>query len=278
MKVGLLTESRYLQQRMPVALYNVLTAQDIDVDIIDSSQCLFDSQSGILLNIVNKNQFDLNAYDFIVPRTRSALGLSLLQFVESLSIPVINSYQRIRKVRNKAMLAVEFSSHGIRSPLSWQTDDIESLFDIPEDLFPLIVKPVFGDNAKDIEVVQSKRDIESISWPYEWALVQQYIPNDGKDIKIYVCGEHLFAVEKDSPLRKAQDGNSTQVSLSMELENIARHCGDIFQLDIFGVDLVRSGKHLFVIEVNDFPNFTSVDQAPEIMAKLIRHRLDTIYE
>jgi ribosomal protein S6--L-glutamate ligase len=48
---------------------------------------------------------------------------------------------------------------------------------------------------------------------------------------------------------------------------LARTCGRLFGLTVFGVDCLETSHGPVVIEVNDFPNFTAVPGADVLLAR-----------
>jgi glutathione synthase/RimK-type ligase-like ATP-grasp enzyme len=47
---------------------------------------------------------------------------------------------------------------------------------------------------------------------------------------------------------------------------LALRCGRLFGLELFGVDCVEGPGGPLVIEVNEFPNYTGVPRADELLA------------
>jgi ribosomal protein S6--L-glutamate ligase len=59
------------------------------------------------------------------------------------------------------------------------------------------------------------------------------------------------------------------VEVTPELERLARSCGDAFELELYGVDVLLSPRGPLVVDVNEFPNYTGVDDAPRAIAELV---------
>ena len=56
------------------------------------------------------------------------------------------------------------------------------------------------------------------------------------------------------------------------LQNLGRQCSRLFGLELYGVDCLETGNGPVVIEVNEFPNYTSVPQASERLADYVLRR------
>jgi ribosomal protein S6--L-glutamate ligase len=54
-----------------------------------------------------------------------------------------------------------------------------------------------------------------------------------------------------------------------ELVRLVRRCGEVFGLDLYGVDLVKTPKGYSVIEVNCFPGYKGVPQGGERISKFV---------
>lgn len=46
-------------------------------------------------------------------------------------------------------------------------------------------------------------------------------------------------------------------------------CGRVLGLRLFRVDLIESSSGPFVVDVNEFPNYTGIDAAPGVIGRLV---------
>jgi ribosomal protein S6--L-glutamate ligase len=143
---------------------------------------------------------------------------------------------------------------------------------VPRGAYPLILKPAFGDNARGLRVVDSPEQLRTLAWPEEPALAQAYLPGDGMDLKLYVIGAHLTAVHKPSPFTACTSASSGPVPMDGRLNQLARLCGQLFGLTVYGVDCLETDAGPVVVEVNDFPNFTTVPDADQLLARHVVSR------
>ena len=51
--------------------------------------------------------------------------------------------------------------------------------------------------------------------------------------------------------------------------DLARRCGKLFGLELYGVDCLQTDAGTVVIEVNEFPNYTGVPGADEKLADYV---------
>jgi ribosomal protein S6--L-glutamate ligase len=103
-------------------------------------------------------------------------------------------------------------------------------------------------------------------------LAQRYHPPDGADLKIYSIGGRLFGVKKIFPARTEDEKHGEPFTPTPELSEIAYRCGRAFGIDLYGVDIIESSGHPYVVDISSIPGFKGVPDAP---LHLARHLYDT---
>jgi glutathione synthase/RimK-type ligase-like ATP-grasp enzyme len=58
------------------------------------------------------------------------------------------------------------------------------------------------------------------------------------------------------------------------LRRIADGCRAEFRLPLFGVDVLESADGLAIVDVNEFPNYTGVAEAPAAIGRLLLDAAD----
>lgn len=274
MRLGFIVETRYLRQHMPGAVIDVLIQRGVGVDILNPSHGHFDLDTGLFRDASGRD-FDLRRYDGVVSRNRNALGLALLSYAEKAGVPTLNTHTAVQRVRNKADMAIELGLAGVRCARTFLADHAAALADRNR-FAPLILKATFGDNSQGLRLVRSAEDLADLHWGNELALAQDYLPNDGFDLKLYVCGRQVFAVRKPSPFNSRMDGVAGLIEPTAQMIQLALRCGRLFGLDLYGVDTLQTPEGPIVIEVNDFPNFTGIPGADALVADHILARIEEV--
>lgn len=274
MKIGFIVESRYMRQEMPGAVMKALSKSGIDVETLCPTGSYFEPETGVLICEDGSRRNNLNDYDAIISRNRSLLGLAMLYYAETAGIMVINTHSSIQKVRNKAKMGIAMAIEGICSAPTFLADHASALAGIMEKFSPLILKATYGDNSQGLRVIRNPLDLGDLHWGSDLALAQHFIPNNGLDLKLYVCGKDVFAVRKPSPLNGAANAAVEVIKPSNKMKELAFKCGAVFGLDIYGVDTIETENGPVVIEVNDFPNFTGIDGADKLIADYILKRVN----
>lgn len=253
-RVTVLVEERYRAQLQPAGLVEALRAVGAQVSVVGDA-ALDDWHGG--------------DSEVVVARGRSVSILEALRRAEERGIPTIDPSASIAGVRDKAGMSRLFADAGMPVPRTWAGTGPQVCRDILSDPWPdrpeqLIVKPVFGDNGEGIHLLDSPAQLDALGG--DW-VVQEFIPGPGVDLKLYAIGEQVWAAHKASPVTPCRDQTLGPVEVTARLRELALECGRLFDLSIFGVDCLEVDGDLIVIEVNDFPNFTTVPGAGDRLAE-----------
>ena len=265
LKIGVLAEARYLAQSQPTGLSNELKAQGHDITIIDPQQAFYR---------MGDDRW-LAGLDVIVGRGRSWALLGLLNWAERAGCLTINRQAAISAVHNKAQMSIALAGSGLPIPETYFATIEQLAKEIPAENYPIILKPIFGDNSRGLLVVNSAAELTTIDWPEPVALAQRYFKTDGYDLKLYGIGDQIWAVRKVSPFNATADMDKAKEGLAEttpELTELGRRCGQLFGLDLFGVDCIETEAGVLIIEINDYPNYTNVPAANERLAEYVVER------
>ena len=274
--VGVIAERRYLRQNMPSAMIHACARRGLALEVICPQGGRFDPATGVFSS-GDGRCFDLSGYDAIVSRNRSGLGLSMLSCAEGAGALTINRAAAIARVRNKADMAIALEAAGIPTPPTILAANLAALTTLPGDWFPLILKATYGDNSQGLRVIREREDLADIHWNDDPVLAQKFLPGDGMDLKLYVCGEEVFAVRKASPIGAALGAAPERITPDRAMIDLALRAGSVFGLEIFGVDALETEDSLKVVEVNDFPNFTGVAEAADHLVDFLVSRLSKLH-
>jgi len=252
---GVLVEARYMAHAQPRGVARALAKAGHRVTFLDPD--------GGLLDIADSRWFA--GLDLLIARGRSAGLLARLSAAEAAGIPTVNRRQAVAAVVDKAHMATQLRAAGIAAPPTWIGGFEQVRRQIPRAAFPLILKPVYGDNCRGIRIVDTPRALDDVVWSEPCVIAQRLLPNDGFDVKLYAIGERVWAIRKPSPLCGVASA-AIPLPLPAAWRNLARHCGELFGLQLFGVDCIETDGNLQVIEVNDFPNYSGVLEADFLLA------------
>jgi ribosomal protein S6--L-glutamate ligase len=254
LRIGIAAERRYLDQLQPAGLAAALELAGHAATLLDPEDVDTDS----LLDI-----------DLLVARGRSPAMLDLLDTAESLGIPTVNRRSAIAAVLNKVSMALALEAAGVPTPTTRFGNPLALAEASRSSDFPMVVKPVFGDNARGVRVVRTRAELVASRFDEPVALAQPLIASDGFDLKLYVAGEHVYAARKPSPIASGPAAPAHPVETTPALRDLALRCGSLFGLELFGVDCIATQHGPVVIEVNDFPNYSAIERADECLARYV---------
>ncbi len=232
----------------------------------------------------------LKTGDVVIARTRNPFALALLRAARRADVSICNPWEAIAAVRNKPRAAQVLADHGVPTPPTFLADSPAALRELSVSCFPLLLKPHLGDNSSGILFVRHPAELDDLPWVDAMVLAQQFIDVRGIDLKLYVANDRVWAVRKPSPLTARPrhwsssahnisengGGSSVQtIEVNPQLQDLASACRAAFQLELCGIDVLETSSGPLVVDVNDFPNYTGVAEAPQAIGTMLVERLGT---
>lgn len=221
-------------------------------------------------SVLKIDQLKIDA-DLYLLKSDTELSLSLALAYEALGAKVLNSAHTSLLLKNKIIATAMLAYSGIRTPASWvaaQANDLKAQIS----LTPLLFKPYRGYHGVGIHVAESALDLPAANSYPDLYFAQTYLPpNIRKDLKIFVIGDRVFGIRK--PFTKNSYLQAGElVKLSPELESVAMECGRIFNLEFYGIDIAEDQDAHYVIDINYFPGYRGVPDAPRLLCQqLMKH-------
>jgi ribosomal protein S6--L-glutamate ligase len=263
MRLCFLVEEKYRRDGMPVEVIHQLRAWGHGVDVLRPGS------SPVRVS----EDIRAGSHDAWVLKTVSdGPGLPLLEAAASVGLATVNDARSIRGVRDKARAAAVGRSRGLPVPVTYAVARPESLAEIPDSEFPLVVKPAAGSAGRAVRLVASAEELPRLcgELAHEGVLIaQQYVPNSGVDLKVYSVGGELFATQRSSPLHPGPAVPERRVPLSTEVADLVAETGSVYGLDLYGADVLLGPDGPMVVDVNDFPSFRQVPDATARVARAI---------
>ena len=259
-----IVEERYKCDSMPMVIAEQLLQWGHAIDLLkpfEAITCLSDLASQ-----------SYNAY--VLKTLSNGPGLSILQAAEAVGIPTINNSQSISLVRDKTIATAFAHAQGLPVPRTYFIAHPRLLKKITERDYPLVMKPSSGSSGRGIYRVNSPADLAALEVAEpnpRFFLAQHYVENAGYDIKLYVIGKDVYAVRRKSPLHPGVEVENQLIPLTPEWGKLARRVGEIFGLDIYGVDVLETRNGSVVVDINDFPSFEHVPGAVSHVSNYILH-------
>jgi ribosomal protein S6--L-glutamate ligase len=237
-------------------------------------------------------------WDLAVLKSGSAAALHLAAAAESWGIPSVNRSEATRLAQDKLASATILQRAG--SPiapahLAWlspasvasgalssrSTDEEEQSsrsddrrvssarcaerLDAIADR-PLVVKSARGSRGAGLwtaEAGELRRLAARLpQGPY---LLMERIPHAGDDLKVYVAGGWMAAIERPFPAESLSAKLGRPARLPENVAAVSREAGRLLGLSCFGCDFVEGLGGWTLVDVNAFPGYKGVERAPEAL-------------
>ena len=259
MRFCFIIEAQYRDEPMPLVVAHQLLEWGHDVDILEPQA-----------SITCLSRITRAGYDAYVLKTVSdGPGLSILEAADAAGIATINHPRAIHQVRDKAIAIALAQAHGLPVPHTYFVAHRDLLRQVPVEDFPLVIKPTNGSSCRGIYKVNSPLELGTLDLggtANSYLLAQHYAENGNFDIKLYVAGTQVYGVAKRSPLHPQVEVDKHRIPITIELRALALQVGEIFGLDIYGLDVVETAYGPLVVDINDFPSFGQVPDSTTIVA------------
>lgn len=194
--VMLLVEGRYLSQAEPRGVAAALARRGVRVRTVVAEEAVADvADPTTILG------HDAGSHPVVCPRGRSVALLATLRALEGQGVHVIHRAATIDTVVDKVGMSARLAEAGVPTPRTWLGHP-SRLSGRPDLAYPLLLKPVRGDNSRGIAVVDDAAQLRGLHWPEQVALAQPFHRGDAHDLKVYVAGPHVWAVRRRSPIHR----------------------------------------------------------------------------
>jgi glutathione synthase/RimK-type ligase-like ATP-grasp enzyme len=208
-------------------------------------------------------------HDLYVLKARGPLAVSVATVLHRGGARVVNNPAACATLLDKIVSTAMMRRAGLPVPRTWAVTDARALHtEAFSGRLPLILKPYDGIHSRNLKLVHDRDALFALEgWPSPM-LVQEFIEGCRHRYKIHVVGERVFATRKPFSLGgDPEDGEP--VDPGEEIATIARRCGRLFGLVLYGMDVLVGRRGPVVVDVNSFPGYAGVHEAPEALAELI---------
>ncbi len=237
----------------------------------------------------------LGEFDLILARAaitgEPSLHTVTAEILKNAGYCVVNGMPTFSVSKNKLAMTMLLDQKQIPQPRSIIVRHPKNARAAAEQLgYPVIIKIAFGTHgrgvflAKDQETMQPIVDYLNVR-DRNPVILQEFIkPNairDGlekysngslirSDLRIFVVGDKIVAAmervasETDFRANAHLNGSGRPVELTDEERAISLKAAQAFDLDVAGVDIIRSDRGPLVLEVNSNPGFEELEKATKI--------------
>lgn len=203
---------------------------------------------------------------YVLRNTSRGFSLSLAGALHELGAAIVNPYPVTMALRDKILASRILKAAGVPTPDTYVTQQADQLLPLL-DSGPLVIKPYQGAGGHDVRIVRSPAELAEANCGRDPVFAQRYLPNDGRDRKMYAIGGQLFGVKKVFPRQTEEEKMGKPFAPSPELREIALRCGRAFGIDLYGVDIIESEGMSYVVDMCSIPGFKGVPDAPRLLAQ-----------
>ena len=177
----------------------------------------------------------------------------------------LNTFEATAGAADKARTLARLRTAGVPVPESVVVGDRARLAALLAE-GPRFVKPVRGAHGVGAALLQGEEAASAGEGPW---LVQQPIPGDGHDIKVYGVGDRV-AVRRARFVPGAVDQPREVVTNPDPwLEQVARTAAGQCGLTCFGADFIDGPDGPVLVDLNAFPGYRGVSEGPDWVAEAV---------
>lgn len=207
-------------------------------------------------------------------KARTPRALDLAAALERRGVPVVNSAAATALCQDRTVMADLALRAGLPFAATRTHATLAELAAGPPLTGPVVVKSRHSRRGDLVARADSDARLRELATalPREPVVVQEYAPNSGDDHKLWAVGERTFAALRRSELSPEGRGPARPLpegGLPAGWAGLVRRVGEVFALDVYGVDVLDTGDGTpLIVDINAFPGIRGQSGAPEALAAL----------
>lgn len=218
--------------------------------------------------------------DVYLLKAHNARALELARFLEAQGARVVNSAAATELCQDRSRIAAVAEGAGLPMPRTRTLDALSEALpgaEWPENGYPLMVKSRHSRRADLVARVDGPAELRDLAakWPDEPVVLQEFVANSGWDHKLWVIAGEVFTGVRPTPVGAPPDSALPAAlvrDLPQDWTETALHIGEVFCLDVYGVDLLDREGTPVVVDINAFPGIRGPKGAPAALAALALQR------
>ncbi len=220
--------------------------------------------------------------DLYLLKSHAPQALALAHYLEDRGALVVNNWAASVACQDRVLMAQRMSEAKLPWPRTDYYPSLENLLRqewLAELTFPLIIKSHYSHRGDLVGKIDDITKLQALAprWSQEPVVLQEFVPGDGWDIKLWVINERIFAARRRTPLEPAapkEDFPIKPEDLPADWTHITHEIGRVFDLRLYGVDLLLTERGPMIVDVNSFPGFRGVPGADDALVALVEGLLE----
>jgi RimK family alpha-L-glutamate ligase len=261
-------------------LIKALAAAGAHATLVRLEDCRFETNNSRGLHIPG---FDNRLPDAVFVRCLSGgsfeavtVRLGILHALRDSDVPVINDARAIERCVDKSMTSFLLARAGIRSPVTWVTEQVSSARRIVERELangPLVLKPLFGSQGRNLRRITSPDDLPNPGAVAGVYYLQRFVgvERDGgfRDFRLLVWqGRVIAAMMRHAPhwiTNVKRGGRPVAVVPDHAMHELALRATAAVGADLAGVDILYDADDQpTVLEVNSMPAWSGLQTVTNV--------------
>ncbi|MDY7229493.1 ATP-grasp domain-containing protein [Hyalangium rubrum] len=198
-------------------------------------------------------------------KSRSAFWCEAAAWLHDRGARLLDPWPARVQVRNKARVMALLRAAGVAVPRTWLCHEPSRVRELLDE-GALVLKPNAGSAGADVRFVRRSEELpDRLDQP---TIVQLLHDNTGEDLKVYVIGSRAFGLRKRFGSGSYREPG-VPCALPPSVESQALRIGEVLGLTLFGVDFVEGPEGPVAVDVNWFPSYRAVPEAPSLLCEHI---------
>lgn len=204
--------------------------------------------------------------DVYLLKARTPAAIALARALEQQGVPVLNSAAATEFCQDRVAMAELAELSGLPFPTTTALANLGHLTTAPTR--PLVIKSRHSRRGDLVARVDTAAELRGLieRWPDEPVVVQDLAPTDGWDHKLWVVADRVFAAQRHSELAKGPHRPERAHTTPHPWSALALRVGEVFGLDVYGVDILQVDGKPLIVDVNAFPGMRGQRDAPAALA------------
>ena len=221
--------------------------------------------------------------DLYLLKSHAPQALDVAHYLEQQGALVVNSWASSVACQDRVMMAQRMHEANLPWPRTWNFPTLQDLLSDSDLLaslpFPLIIKSYYSHRGDLVDKLHNLEQLQSLAgeWSQEPVVLQEFAAGDGWDIKLWIIDQQIFAARRRTPLEANASKEDFPISsheLPTDWAHIALEIGRVFNLRLYGVDLLMTERGPVIVDVNSFPGFRGVPGSVEALVALVERMLE----
>ena len=212
-------------------------------------------------------------------KSHAPQALAIANYLEQQGVLVVNSWASSMACQDRVLMAQRMREAQLPWPETQHFSSLTHLLaqqSLLETLpFPLIIKSYYSHRGDLVAKIDTLEQLQALApqWDQEPIIIQKFAESDGWDIKIWVIDQQVFAARRRTPLEAdapKEDVPLTANEMPADWLRIALEIGRVFNMHLYGVDLLVTAQGPIIVDVNGFPGFRGVPGASSALVELVQ--------